>query len=169
MLRLPMRNLIRQSLTPCFWLVVPILALNVVYASRLPEMFQPEVFLTDIPGWIAGPENTLRLLMFILTGFLPMRTNRAGWALFLAGTALYAASWAVLILAPEADWSMSAAGRLAPAYTPALWLAGIGMIAGRPAFSNTPRRRWIVIYGLLATGFLAAHITHTALVFLRQG
>jgi hypothetical protein len=169
MLPQPMRNLIRQSLTPCFWLVVPILALNVVYASRLPEMFQPEVFLTDIPGWITGPENTFRLLLFILTGFLPMRANRAGWALFLAGTAIYVASWAVLILAPEAGWSTSAAGRLAPAYTPALWLAGIGMIAGRPGFSYTPRRRWIVIYTILASGFLAAHITHTALVFLRHG
>lgn len=162
-----MRAILLPYLTPCFWLLVPILALNVVFAPDLPKMFQPETFKADIPAWISVPENTLRLVLFTLTGFLPLRARGAGWAVFLAGTALYAGSWAALILAPDGAWSSSTFGLLAPAYTPAVWLAGIGMIADRPAFSQAPRGRWIALYAALAAGFLLAHISHTALVAAR--
>lgn len=158
---------LRAHLTPCFWLVLPILALNVVYAGSLPAMFQPETFNAAIPDAIFVPETLLRSLLFGLTAFLPMRAIPAGWALFLAGLALYAGSWAVLILAPGAAWSQSIAGLAAPAWTPALWLAGLGLIAGRPVFSRAPRWRWIALYAALAVGFLAAHISHTALVAAR--
>lgn len=162
-----MRTRLLPWLTPCFWLVVPILVMNVVYAADLPAMFQPEVFNAGIPAVIALPENVLRVLLFVLTAFLPMRAHRAGWVVFLVGSALYAGSWAALIAAPHASWSTSLAGRLAPACTPALWLAGIGMIADRPAFSKAPRARWLAVYAVLAVGFLAAHVSHTALVALR--
>jgi hypothetical protein len=43
---------------------------------------------------------------------------------------IYFASWLLLIVRPDAAWSRSAAGLLAPAYTPLIWLAGIALVGG---------------------------------------
>ncbi len=50
---------------------------------------------------------------------------------------------------------------MAPAYTPALWLLGLAMI-GRRLFWGHLYHWWMHL--LISTLFLAAHITHTALV-----
>lgn len=158
---------LRPYLTPCFWLVVPILVMNVVFTGALPAMFQPAAFNADIPWPIMLVENVLRTLMFSLTAVLPMRWNPRGWAVFLLGLALYAGSWAALIAAPASAWTGSTAGLLAPACTPAIWLAGIAMIADRPPFSQAQRRIWVTAFAALAAGFLAAHIAHTLSVISR--
>ena len=67
------------------------------------------------------------------------------------GNLVYFASWLPLIYRPEAAWSRSAAGPLAPAYTPQIWLADIALAgASRP-------------YGLLALQFVGVHVYHNVL------
>ena len=156
-------------LTPAIWLMVPVMAVNIGFAALLPAAFQPEIFWAGIPAWIAWPENTLRILMFAVCAVLPLRRRgaAAGWVVYLAGLACYGAAWGALILAPQSTWAMGAAGFLAPAYTPILWLIGVGLIADRPVFSQAPRRRWIGLYAALCAGFLVAHVAHAALVYSR--
>ena len=152
-------------LTPVGLLVVPVLAANLVFAGCLPPAYQPGVFQADIPGAIALPEMTLRVAMFALMFFLPLRHTRLGWAVYLAGVAIYAAAWTLQALAPDSALATTAIGFTAPAWTAGLWLAGIGILAQPPDFSRA--RLWIIAYWSLAAAFLAAHVAHAGLVWAR--
>lgn len=153
----------------CFWLMLPSLFLLFLLADKLPFAFQEKVFWHDIPLAVSAPESVLRVAVFALPAFMPLRSyaggSRVGWGLYLLGTVLYIASWAALILAPESGWSLSAAGFLAPAYTPLVWLVGIGLIGGRLFWPGLPYQPWM--YVTLVTVFLGFHITHAAIVFQR--
>jgi hypothetical protein len=61
---------------------------------------------------------------------------------------IYFASWLPLIYARETAWSKSAAGLLAPAYTPLIWLAGIALVGGS----------WP--YALASLLFVGLHVYH---------
>ena len=67
------------------------------------------------------------------------------------GLVIYYASWLPLIYLPETAWSTTAAGLLAPAYTPLIWLAGIALVGGS----------WL--YGALSLLFVVVHVYHNVL------
>jgi hypothetical protein len=163
-------SVVRRYLSSCFLLLVPILVWNLLLASRLPPAFQGAEFWRDIPRWVSVPENVLRLLVFVLAALMPLelptRRQRVRLAVFAAGVAAYFASWAVLITWPSSAWSTSAPGFLAPAYTPALWLFGLGLLSDRLFITALPFRRWM--FFALAAGFLAFHNLHTAIVYARN-
>ena len=61
----------KTYLLNCFLLVLPALAWNIFLTSRLPQRwFAPQVF-DDVPGWLLGLENILRLLVFFLPLLMP--------------------------------------------------------------------------------------------------
>ena len=68
------------------------------------------------------------------------------------------------MIAPQSQWSTSWLGFVAPAYTPLVWLAGLGLI-GRRFYLPSPFRWWM--YVGLACGFVAFHVTHTSIVYAR--
>jgi hypothetical protein len=70
-----------------------------------------------------------------------------------------------LMIAPESPWSTSWLGFVAPAYTPLVWLTGLGLI-GRRLYVPSPYRRRM--YVALACGFVAFHVTHTSIVYARN-
>lgn len=153
----------------CFWLIVPVLVFDLAFAARLPAAFQMENFWRDIPWVIGVPENIFRTIVLMLPLLMPLgiasARQRAGLALYLAGMAAYFAAWAALIISPASAWSTSIAGQLAPAYTPALWLAGVGLIGERLFVPRLPYRPWV--YLAASAAFLAFHVTHAAVVFGR--
>lgn len=150
------------------WLLVPVLLWNVALASRLPHGFSPAVFWFNIPPLLSAAENTLRMAVFALPFLAPLecgtKTQKVGLAVFGVGLVIYGASWIPLILVPHSAWSQSAAGFLAPSYTPVVWLLGLALLMQR-LFWRVPYRWWI--YLVLSAAFLAVHISHAALVFTR--
>ncbi len=114
-------------------------------------------------------ENTLRVVVMVLPFVMPLEIvtvgQRRGLLLFVVGTALYVLAWIPLMIAPESGWSTSWLGFVAPAYTPLLWLIGLGLI-GRRLYVQSPYRRWMYI--ALASGFVAFHVTHTSIVYTRN-
>jgi hypothetical protein len=54
---------------------------------------------------------------------------------------------------------------MAPAFTPILWLAGIGMIGDEFQTSQVPFKWWM--YWIVSACFLFFHILHTGLVYAR--
>ena len=153
----------------CFWLLLPVLAFNALFGARLPAAFQSDIFWRDIPAWIAIPENTARIGTLVLPLLMPLgwtsQRQRIGWLLYAVGLALYLAAWLALMLAPESLWSTSAAGFAAGAYTPLLWLAGIGLIGEGGLMRRYPALQWL--YALCCVVFLAAHNTHALTVYFR--
>jgi hypothetical protein len=152
----------------CVWLLLPILLWNMVFAGKLPQAFQPEMFETDIPGFIVAGENFFRLVIFILPVLMPLRivspAQKVGLGLYLAGTGLYFLAWLALMLFPHSAWSLSAPGFLAPAYTPLIWLIGIGLIGSSLYFASSYQSWTYIALALIFVGF---HLSHTALVYLK--
>jgi hypothetical protein len=65
---------------------------------------------------------------------------------------------------PLSPWSQSPLGFLAPAFTPALWLAGIASI-GRTLYFGDFYRPWMFL--ALSLVFLAFHNAHAWTVYSR--
>lgn len=153
----------------CALLLFPIMAWNIAFASKLPRLYSPDMFEKNIPMLITIGENLFRLLVFILPILMPLRietqSQKVGLWLYLAGTAVYFISWLVQMYFPQSAWSLSAVGSLAPAYTPLIWLVGIGLI-GSTFYFSSPYRAWIYI--VLSVVFTSFHISHAWIVYARS-
>jgi hypothetical protein len=153
------------ALLSCFVLVVPVLLLNLLLTGRLPRtMFGRDVFWHHIPPVIAYGENLLRVVIIAVPLFIPLRWRPVGLAVYAVGLALYVGCWVALIGWPVSAWSTSAAGLLAPAYTPFVWAMGIGLI-GQPQLGHYSLPGWL--YPASAALFTAFHLTHVAIVYHR--
>ena len=161
-------NFFQKYILNCFLLVLPVLAWNILLTSRLPQAFQPEIFAKAVPPVISMSENAFRILLFAMMFFMPLRISTAkqkrGFAVYMAGVLIYFASWLALIYFPESTWSRNWAGFMAPAYTPLLWLAGIGL-SGDKFYLNLHVEKWV--YYLLAVLFALFHNLHTYLIYIR--
>lgn len=156
----------------CFWLMVPVLAFNLLFAHALPSAFQPESFWRDIPLGISVPENVLRGLVFALPLLMPLSLPGAsarapGIVMYSIGLLLYVASWTALIRSPTGPWSTNAVGFMAPAWTPLFGFVGIAWLSEERLFVSIGfYRRWMYMVACLL--FLLFHNAHAALVFSRQ-
>jgi hypothetical protein len=147
------------------WLVVPIVLLNAGLMRRLPRAYQADVFWHGIPAWIKTGENVTRILVFVLPLFMRLDVSqKAGLALYAIGVLVYSLAWLAEIVSPRSAWSTSAWGFMAPGYTPALWLAGIGLI-GKKLFVPVPYTPWV--YVALSAAFLMFHNLHASIVYRR--
>ena len=162
------------DLANCFWLLVPILLFNLALARRLPAAYQPAIFWRNIPSAISLPESIFRALVMVLPVFMRLQlstpSQKLGLGLYAAGLLIYFASWLVLIAVPHGAWAASAAGFLAPAYTPALWLAGIGLIGRELLIPGVPFQEgmyWGWMCWILCAVFLLFHNLHALTVFRR--
>lgn len=153
----------------CGVLTVPILVWNVVCTRFLPPALASNEFSRDIPPLVTYGENTLRMVVMVLPFLMPLEVatggQRRGLLLFTVGTVFYVLAWVPLMIAPQSGWSTSWLGFVAPAYTPIVWLTGLGLV-GRRLYVPSPYRRWM--YVALACVFIAFHLTHTSIVYARN-
>lgn len=98
----------------CFWLIIPVLLLNVSLASRLPAPYQPAVFSSAIPKWLAAGEDTARIAVFLLPLFMPLQivTSKqwTGLAVYSIGIGVYVLGWVLQIWYGQTRWSTSRLG-----------------------------------------------------------
>ena len=138
-----------------FWLLVPVLIWNAIFSSKLAH----PAFAHDKDGsqWLLILENLLRMAVFIVPLCLTLKWDtlqrKIGCGLYIAGILVYFASWIPLIVYPDSAWSNSLIGFTAPAFTPLIWLAGIGLIGG-----------WWPYLGLSAV-FVGVHLWHWSKVW----
>jgi len=109
------------------------------------------------------------MFVMLLPAFMRLRVStssqKLGLGLYLTGLLIYFASWAVLIVFPQCAWSTSEIGFMAPAYTPIVWLAGIGLIGTELLFLRVRFKPWI--YWTLSALFIVFHNLHVITVFSR--
>jgi hypothetical protein len=100
---------------------------------------------------------------------MPIRTEtpiqKIGLTLYFTGTIIYFLSWLAQMYIPQSTWSLSLFGSLAPAYTPLIWLIGIGLI-GSSLYFASPYRSWMYI--TLSIIFIAFHLSHTFIAYQRS-
>ena len=150
----------------CFVITIPILIWNILLTDKLPKTTKPEILIQNISPLIIYAENIIRIIVFTMMAFMPIQISKPiqkkGLLLFILGTFIYFISWLVLIYYPDSLWNKSALGVLSPAYTPALWFVGIGLIGDRFYF-NLPYKRWVFI--ALSIVFLLFHNIHTYKIY----
>jgi hypothetical protein len=164
---------VKTNITPfllnCLLLLIPIMAWNMIFANKLPRLYSPDVFEKNIPAIITYGENIFRLIIFILPLLMPIRIEtpmqKLGLGLYIAGTLIYFLSWLAQMYFPQSAWSLSLLGSLAPAYTPLIWLTGIGLI-GSSLYFSSPYRSWMYI--TLSLLFVAFHLSHTFIAYQRS-
>jgi hypothetical protein len=113
-----------------FWLLVPVLVWNAVFASKLPQ----KIFSSDrgIPQLLLILEHILRIPVFILP--LLMRMNfesdffLPGLIVYLLGSTLYYGSWILLLHFPSSAWSKSFSGVISPFIFPLIIFGGVALI-----------------------------------------
>ncbi len=76
----------------------------------------------------------------------------------------YIAAWVMMVYFPQSAWSVSLVGSTATAWTPLLWLVGIGLVGGSFYFP-VPYKPWMYI--LPSAIFIASHFSHALLVTMR--
>lgn len=134
----------------CFWLMIPLLAWNIVLAPRIT--LDKIVSDSNSPAWILAAEHITRIIVFAFPLLLPLRfgdaMSKTGLAVFIIGSLIYFASWIPLIWIPGSSWSQGAAGLLAPRLTPLLSFLGIAWIG-----HSAP-------YAVFSILFIALHTWH---------
>ncbi len=160
---------ITDYLLNCMLLLLPIMIWNGIFSSKLPWAYATKIFDKDIPAFLSYGENIFRLFVFILPLFMPLKietqNQKLGLFIYIAGTIIYFVSWLAQIYFSQSVWSLSAFGFLAPAYTPLIWLFGIGLI-GKEFYFASPYRSWMYI--VLAIVFTSFHLSHATVVYLRN-
>jgi hypothetical protein len=128
---------------------------NLVFTPKLTQ----EGFKSDanVPSWILILETILRVIVFALPLLLPLQLkdqwSKMGLTVYIVGTLIYFGSWLPLVYRPNTQWSTTALGLLAPAYTPLILLIGLGLVG----------HSWV--YVLLSVLFILVHTVHNVLSF----
>ena len=129
-----LNRLSRYALS-CGLLLIPAIAWNLAFTSKLMPPSAMAEFWRDIPAPLVLIENSLRALVFGLPFFMPLQITtkperRALWV-FVLGTLVYFASWLALMYWPHSAWASSIFGSLAPAYAPLLFLPSLAVLGKR--------------------------------------
>ncbi len=145
-----------KYLLNCFLLLIPVFVLNIVFINSLPQSYS-----ANIQNTTNTLQSVFRIIIFILPLIMSisieMKLQKFGLVLYIVGIVLYFISWIMQTHYPDSIWSQSVFGFLAPAYTPILWLVGIGLI-GKVFFVRIPS--FPIIYITLSLMFVLFHTLH---------
>lgn len=152
-----------------FLLVVPAMAITFPLGPHLPAAYDGVSFDRGIPAWLSAAENLLRIVVFGVPVLLRFGRRAPlqplGWFLYGVGLMLYLGSYLGQILAPTSGWSTGMVGFTAPAWTPLIWLIGVGLVCTETWVGIAWNR---AVYPLLAMAFVALHGAHAYLAYLQR-
>lgn len=152
----------------CFWLLVLPLVWNVLFMSDLPANYVPNSVWDSIPPSLELTEHVLRIITFLLPLGMALsfksRSQKVGLAIYTIGVLVYFMSWYIQMTQPNSLWSQSLLGYAAPAYTPLIWLIGIGLIGETSFIKSIPLR---TLYFLFVGLFISVHTYHAYLAHLQ--
>jgi hypothetical protein len=154
-----------QLLRNRFWLVMPMLVLNVALVNVLPGPLAPGSAGPDIPVWVSFLETVLRVVVLGAPLLMPLSLretpSRPLFAVYVLGLGAYVGAWAAVVWAPTSAWSTSAVGFTALAWTSIILFLGIGL---RSTLRFVPGYRPWMYLGVAAL-FAAVHTVPMALIW----
>ena len=100
---------ITDYLLNCMLLLLPIMAWNGIFPSKLPWAYATEIFDKDIPAFLSYGENIFRLFVFTLPLLMPLnietQSQKLGLFIYIAGTVIYFLSWLAQMYFSQSVWS----------------------------------------------------------------
>lgn len=114
----------------CFYLVLPVLIWNFIFASKLnQDIFKLEI---EYNKYLYITEDVLRYLSFILPILLPIKITQSwqelGIVIYLIGIIIYFISWLPVLLMPENNFTNNKIVLFAPFVTPIVFFTGIALL-----------------------------------------
>jgi hypothetical protein len=126
--------------------ILPPLLWNIAFASRTPSYYSSG----SAPIALLIAENILRAITLVSPFAIPIQTNHhlfyPGLTVYSIGLAMYFSSWLLLMYFPDSAISKKVITRLLPAFTPLVWLIGIGLMSQAPSS-----------FSVLSTAFIGTH------------
>ncbi len=120
------------------WLTFPPLLFSLGLMAVLPNALIPAQFNEGIPGALVAIESVGRIVVFGMPAFISIglstQTQKRGLVLYLAGVTLYCLSYGTQNFFPNSNWSTSALGFAASAYTNIFWMIGLGLLGVASAY-----------------------------------
>jgi hypothetical protein len=160
----PGRRLVRLAQNR-FWLLVPVLVLDLALVGKLPPPLAPGSPGPDIPGWVSVSEAVLRGVVFGAPLLMPLSlrapSTRPVLAVYSLALTAYAAAWVAVVWAPTSAWSTSAVGFTALAWTSILLFTGIGVRSTLRFFPSY--RPWMYLGA--AALFTVVHTLNMAIIW----
>jgi hypothetical protein len=148
-----------------FWLLIPVLVLDLALVGKLPPPLAPGSPGPDIPGWVSVSEAILRGLVFGVPLLMPLSMRAQGTrpmlAVYTVAFTAYAAAWVAVVWSPTSAWSTSAVGFTALAWTSILLFTGIGLKSRLRFFPGY--RPWMYLGA--AALFTVVHTLHMAIIW----
>ena len=145
-----------------FILVIPILVWNLLLYRSLPVWHR-----ISIGNRIQWFDGFLRYFIFGIPLFLRFSVftdiHQFGWALYGFGIIIYFVSW-ILSISGTVNKDQSVITALAPAFTPIIWLVGIGLACWESGW----RLYLLLLYFLSSIVFLIIHTMHTLEKYKRR-
>jgi hypothetical protein len=153
------------------WLTFPPLLFSLSLMTFCPNTLTPDQFNRGIPDVLVNIESIGRVLVFGMPAFFSIgistKTQKRGLALYLAGVTLYYLSYGTQNFFTSSDWSKSAIGFAASAYTNIFWTIGLGLLGEKFYFTKRLRYRPI-FYIVPAVVFVISHTTHAVIYHQRS-
>jgi hypothetical protein len=160
----PGRRLVRLAQNR-FWLLVPVLVLDLALVGKLPPPLAPGSPGPDIPGWVSVSEAVLRGVVFGAPLLMPLSlrapSTRPVLAVYSLALTAYVAAWVAVVWAPTSAWSTSAVGFTALAWTSILLFTGIGVRSTLRFFPSY--RPWMYLGA--AALFTVVHTLNMAIIW----
>jgi hypothetical protein len=152
------------------WLTLPPLLFSLSLMNFLPNALTPAQFNLGILDTLLNIESVSRVVVFAMPAFfsigLSTITQKRGLVLYMTGLLVYGLSYGIQNFFPNSDWSISALGFAASAYTNLLWMIGLAFLGERLYFTQRLRYR-PVFYIVPAVLFVTFHTTHAILYHQR--
>lgn len=153
------------------WLTLPPLLFSLSLMALMPNALTPAQFNKGIPVALITIESIGRIVVFAMPALfsigLSTTTQKRGLAVYVAGLAFYCLAYGTQNFFPNSDWSTSAFGFAASAYTNVVWMIGLGMLGEKFYFIKRIRYR-AIFYVVPAVVFVIIHTTHLVLYHQRM-
>jgi len=145
----------------CFWLFIPVIIFNIIFTKYLPEFF-----LRNINHPIVIMETVAKIVTIafslIMAIKLDNKIGKIGFIVYIIGILIYFCSYFIVIKIQANSYNNNLLVLLAPYWTSALWLIGIGFI-GNELLLNIPYHNFV--YVIVSIVFVVIHSIHGYLCY----
>ena len=157
------KKIIQCFYSNCFLLFIPVILLNVLFTTYLPECY-----LKNISHIIVPIETIVRFILIALSIIMSIeikdRVGKTGILIYITGLMLYFVSYFILINCYKTVFCKNMIVQLSGYWTATIWLIGIGLI-GKKLFIKIPYH--YVLYITLSVLFGIIHTYHGYILLAR--
>jgi hypothetical protein len=149
-------DFINNHKNSCFWFFVPVIIFNIIFTKYLPEYY-----LKKINHPIVTIETIARIMTIVFSVIMAIKLDnkigKIGLVVYSFGILIYFCSYFIVMKIPAISFHNNLIVLLAPYWTSALWLIGIGLLGNKLSINI---HYHYIVYLLISIAFAIIHSIH---------